>query len=385
MRVSSLVLSIAGIVLGACVFPVAQNCQADDRQGPQANAEINAILTPLREKYKLPALAAAVVRGKGLMAVGAVGVRKCGDDTKVTVSDEFHLGSDTKAMTATVIASLVQDGKLNWNDTLGRTFPKLAGSMTPALRKVTLTQLLTHHAGLRANVAGGWSTILRRGTTREQRQNVLEKIAEEKLEYEPDKEFHYSNLGYVLAAHMAEKAANASWEELMAKRLFEPLHMRSAGFGAMGARDKLDQPWQHTKDGKPIAPGPFSDNPPVMGPAGTVHCSLPDWARFIADQLRGARGERALLKPKTYTKLHTSPYRDQFYTLGGWAGRAEDDQAGGVALAHDGSNNRNFAVAWLAPQRDLAILVVCNQGGDDAKKACHEARKLLLQKYAKKR
>jgi CubicO group peptidase (beta-lactamase class C family) len=384
MRVCHSFMSTLWIVIILRTSLMAEERRADAPKPAQASAEINTLLTPLREKYKLPALAAAVVRGKGLIAVGAVGVRKRGDDAAVTVNDQFHLGSETKAMTATMIASLVEAGKLKWNDTLGQTFPKLAASMTPALRKVTLAQLLTHHAGLRANATGGWSTLLRRGTTREQRQNVLESLVGEKLEYEPDKEFHYSNLGYVLAAHMAEKVVDTSWEELLAKRLFEPLNMRSAGFGAMGTRDKLDQPWQHTRDGKPIGPGPFSDNPPVMGPAGSVHCSLPDWARFIADQLRGARGGRALLKPKTYKKLHTAPYRDQFYTLGGWAGRAEDDEAGGLCLAHDGSNTMSYAAAWLAPQRNLAVLVVCNQGGDDAKKACHEARKLLLQKYLKK-
>ncbi len=384
MRMCYLLLS-TGIVLGVETPLFAQERRADAPKPARASAEINALLTPLREKYKLPALAATVVRGKGLVAVGAVGVRKRGDDTTVTVNDQFHLGSDTKALTATLIAGLVEDGKLKWENTLGQTFPKLAHSMTPPLRKLTLTQLLTHHAGLRANAAGGWFSILRRGTTRDQRQNVLESLIGEKLEYEPDKEFHYSNLGYVLAAHMAEQAADASWEDLIAKRLFDPLGMRSAGFGPMGTKDKLDQPWQHSNDGKPIGPGPFSDNPPVMGPAGTVHCSLPDWSQFVADQLRGANGIRALLKKKTYQKLHTSPYRDHFYTLGGWTGREEDEEAGGVCLAHDGSNTMSYAVAWLAPQRDLAILVVCNQGGDEAKKACHEARKLLFQKYRKKR
>ena len=51
--------------------------------------------------------------------------------------------------------------------------------------------------------------------------------------------------------------------------------------------------------------GPIVDSPPVIGPAGTVHCSIASWSRFIADHLRGARGERALLKAETYQALHT--------------------------------------------------------------------------------
>jgi CubicO group peptidase (beta-lactamase class C family) len=347
------------------------------------SAEINALLGPVREKHNLPALAAAVVTSKGVVAVGAVGVRKRGDKTPVTVDDRFHLGSDTKAMTAALIAGLVEEGKLRYDNTLAKAFPAQAKSMHPDLRKVTLEQLLTHHAGLPHDLKGGWRDIDRELPIRRQRDEVLKRIAADMPEREPGKEYHYSNLGYVLAGHMAEKAAGAPWEELMRKRLFRPLGMTSAGFGAMGTPRKVEQPWQHLENGWAMGPSPLSDNAPVMGPAGTVHCSLPDWARFIADQLRGARGGRALLKPDTYRKLHSSPYADHFYTLGGWGGRAEGKHAGGPLLWHDGSNTMSYATAWVAPRRDLAVLVVANQGGDEARKACHAARDLLGEKYLK--
>jgi CubicO group peptidase (beta-lactamase class C family) len=372
-----LALPLAGLVLCACAVA---------REAPKptpVSAEINALLAPVREKYKLPALAAAVVNSKGLVAVGAVGVRKRGDPTAVTVDDQFHLGSDTKAMTAALIAGLVEEGKLRYDDTLGKAFPKFADKMTPELRKVTLEQLLTHRAGFPHDLKGGWPDIDRERPLREQRDEVVARVAPDKPEHEPGKGIHYSNLGYVLAGHMAEGAAGAPWEELIQKRLFRPLGMKSAGFGAMGTPGKVDQPWQHLEGGLRMGPSPYSDNPPVMGPAGTVHCSLPDWARFVADQLRGARGGRALLKPETYKKLHTSPYSDSFYTAGGWGGKAKDDRAGGLLLEHDGSNRMSFATAWVAPGRDLAVLVATNQGGADAAKACHAARDLLIDKYLK--
>jgi CubicO group peptidase (beta-lactamase class C family) len=299
------------------------------------------------------------------------------------VDDQFHLGSETKAMTAALIAGLVEEGKLSYDDTLAKAFPAHAKSMHPDLRRVTLEQLLTHHAGLPRDLKGDWRDIDRELPILRQRDEVLRRIAADKPEREPGKAYHYSNLGHVLAGHMAEEAAGAPWEELMQKRLFRPLRMRSAGFGAMGTPRKLDQPWQHLENGWPLGPSPQSDNPPVMGPAGTVHCSLSDWARFIADQLRGARGDRALLQPDTYRKLQTSPYADHFYTPGGWGGSAEDGRAGGPALEHDGSNRMSHATAWVAPRRDLAVLVVTNQGGDGAEKACHETRDLLIDKYLK--
>ena len=158
--------------------------------------------------------------------------------------------------------------------------------------------------------------------------------------------------------------------------------MKSAGFSGSGTPGKIDQPWSHTADGKPIEiNGPDADNPPVMGPAGRVHCSIADWAKFIVDQLRGEQGEKALLKPETYKKLHTPPFGGS-YALG-W-GALERPWGGGTVLTHAGSNNMNYAVVWIAPKRDFAVLVCTNQGGPAAQKACDEAAAALIGMHLKK-
>jgi CubicO group peptidase (beta-lactamase class C family) len=135
---------------------------------------------------------------------------------------------------------------------------------------------------------------------------------------------------------MLEQAAGKPWEELMRAMLFEPLGMHSAGFGAPATPGKVDQPWGHTK--KPLSapesvpPGPRADNPPAIGPAGTVHCSLPDLAQFIVFRLGGERGASELLNAESFTKLHTSAGDD--YALG-WV-VLERKWAGGRALMHNG-------------------------------------------------
>ena len=161
-----------------------------------------------------------------------------------------------------------------------------------------------------------------------------------------------------------EKTTGKSWERAIADEVFDPLQMKSAAFGGTGTRGQIDQPWPHTSDGKPTAEnGPDMDNPPVMGPAGRIHCSIQDWARFVQDQLRGARGAPALLKPESYQKLQTPPFGGD-YALGwivvqrGWAG--------GKALNHGGDNTMNFANVWVAPSRNFAILVCVNQSGTKA-------------------
>jgi CubicO group peptidase (beta-lactamase class C family) len=337
---------------------------------------MNDLLEPIRQKHKLPALAGAIVTSQGAQAVGAVGVRKAGTDVVVTIDDKWHIGSDTKAMTATLIGAIVKQGKLKWETTIEDSFPDLAVSLPSSLKKVTILQLLAHRSGLPANLPNGWHVVPRIIPIREQRQAAVKMGLKAKLESEPGAKFGYSNLGYVIAGAMAEKYADASWEDLITRTIFEPLGMKSAGFGGVGTPGQIDQPWGHSDDGKPVRNnGPNVDNPPVIGPAGTVHCSLSDWAKFISDQLRGGRGEKALLQPETYKKLHT-PSFDGDYALG-W-GTAQRDWGGGTVLTHAGSNTMNFAVVWMAPLRDFAVLVVTNQGGDTAAKACDEAAAAMI-------
>ena len=75
-------------------------------------------LEPVRKKHELPALAAAVITDGRLSALGATGVRKAGTNVSVTRSDAFHIGSCTKAMTATLLAILIDQGRLRWETTL---------------------------------------------------------------------------------------------------------------------------------------------------------------------------------------------------------------------------------------------------------------------------
>ncbi len=341
--------------------------------------KVDDLLEPIRQKHNMPALAGAVVTSKKLEAMGAVGVRKAGTDIAVTAEDLWHIGSDTKAMTAALIGRLVEQGKLKWEATIGEAFPGLEADWPANFKEITLLHLLSHRSGFRANLL--WGLLPRTGPIRERRLASLKLAASARLLSDPGAKYLYSNLGYVIAGTMAEAVADSSWEELMKNMIFEPLGMKNVGYGGVGTPGKIDQPWGHTADGKPVGGnGPDMDNPPVVGPAGRVHCSLRDWAMFVSDQLRGARGEKALLKPETYQKLHTPPFGGN-YALG-W-GVVEREWGGGAVLTHSGSNTMNYAVAWLAPKLGFAVLVVTNQGGEAAAKACDDATSALIRWHQK--
>jgi CubicO group peptidase (beta-lactamase class C family) len=286
-------------------------------------------------------------------------------------------------MTAVIIATLVERGKLTWETTLGEVFLELAATFPADFRAITITQLLSHHAGLISNLSNDWRDIERSSPfLSDQRLNALKEAASIKLKSKPGTKYEYSNLGYTLAGVIAERAGGESWETLMRDIVFKPLGMTSCGFGGLGTPGKIDQPWPHNDNAKPMpSNGPEVDNAEVIGPAGTVHCSIADWSKFIIDQLRGERGDGALLKPETYKALHTPRFGGSYAF--GWAVGSRP-WANGTVFQHSGSNTMNFCVVWIAPLRDFAVLAVTNQGGDEASKATDEAVSELIKLHIKR-
>jgi CubicO group peptidase (beta-lactamase class C family) len=353
-----------------------------------APADVSDLLEPIRKKHDVPALAGAVLVGDKVIAIGVAGVRRADTlDVKATVADKWHLGSCTKAMTATMIATLVEEKKLRWDSTVAEVFPKL--KVHEAARGITLEQLLSHRSGLPANMRGNPEVAklysLDNHTVQARRWLTALRLSE-KPDHEPGTKFVYSNTGYMIAAHMAEEVTDRSWEDLMRERLFTPLGMASAGFGPPGVKGKLDQPRGHTKLNVSFEPGGSgADNPLVYGPAGTVHATLEDWAKFVSLHLRAARGDCQLLKPETFKKLQTAwlgKESDKDRYAFGW-GIAERPWAQGEVLTHSGSNLKWFCVTWIAPKRNFAVLIVCNDG--DGAKAADDAAGALINYHLKKR
>jgi len=341
------------------------------------DAAVAKLLVPIRQKYNVPAVCAALVTSKGVTTIGVAGVRKRDTDVPAKLDDLWHLGSDTKAMTAAHVAKLVQQGRLKWNTTVAGVFPELADKFHPDMRGVTMLHLLSHRSGLPPNL--DLVRFLGDDVRLERLRAVREELAKSP-QHKPGSHYEYSNLGYIIAGAVVERITGKTWEDAIWEEVFVPLKMTSAGLGGTGTRGRIDQPWPHYGDGKPTPEnGPAVDNPPVMGPAGRVHCSIQDWARFIQDQLRGARGEPALLKPASYQKLHTPPVGGE-YALG-WL-VVEREWGGGLVLNHGGDNGMNFANVWVAPQRDFAIMACINQGGDTGFKASDATVSALIKLHS---
>ena len=351
-------------------------------QEPQ---DVSKLLAPLVEKHKVPALAVAVVEGDRLTKVGATGIRARGSEAKVGLDDVWHLGSCTKAMTATLCARLVEQGKLKWDSKVGDVLADQAEQIHADLRRVTLEQLLSHRAGLPTiPPLPLWLKLVGHEGSRDAREMLLSNgWLKAKPASPPGSKWEYSNAGFMLAGLMAERAADKDWEALIREQLFEPLGMKTAGFGAPGSADKDDQPHGHNALGFAMKPGKGADNPRGLGPAGTVHCSLRDWSKFIALHLQGARGECRLLTAESFQRLHSpQPIDDKAGYALGWV-VSQREWADGSVLMHNGSNTMWFSVVWIAPKRGFAVMAVTNLGGKDGTLATDAAASLLIEQQMK--
>ncbi|MEQ1693476.1 MAG: serine hydrolase domain-containing protein, partial [Gemmatimonas sp.] len=246
--------------------------------------------------------------------------------------------------------------------------------------RVTIAQLLAHRSGMQANPDDSvWVAVVRGGASlRVQRALVARSLFAEPPAAPIDSTTIYSNAAYIAVGALVERKTGMSWEALMQRELFGPLGMRTAGFGAPGRAGSTGQTRGHIEDSTGLRPVPWSagaDNPPVTGPAGTVHASLPDWARFIAAILRGANGDTRYLSRAQWRRV-LEPVNDRADYVLGWK-RVRDATAVGFTLEHLGSNGFWLAQASLDPARGVAVLLTANAAVDRLEQPFLKLRQVL--------
>jgi CubicO group peptidase (beta-lactamase class C family) len=340
---------------------------------PSTPRDLSPSLRAVAEKYKLPGVVGAILHDDHIVALGSTGVRKIGDPAPFLPGDIIHLGSDTKAMTAMLIGRLVDRKQLSFESTMRELFPDLAVKMDLQMATNTVRNLLVHDGGFPHDLDWGALTATHLPLPAQRRLAVEKALSVPPTT--PIGKYVYSNVGYVLLGAIIEAKTGLSWEEVMQKELFGPLHMTSGGFGAPGTPGQVDQPWGHYLENGELKPEQF-DNEPVLGPAGTVHCTISDWAKFVAETLHGLRLHPTLLSVETFNELTTRMPKQNY--AGGWI-ITERPWANGLALTHSGSNTRWYCTVWIAPKKNFAVLIATNYGGDSAGQAADEGVGKLIE------
>ena len=360
-----------------CLFAQNNSKTATNQNKSKGSIEIIPLLEEIHKEYNLPALAAAVVNANEIISAAAVGVRVVDKPNRVTVTDRFHIGSVGKSMTATMIAVLVEKGKISWNTTPIDVFPELKDQIHPSIKTITLEQLLSHRAGIqpfeedeeveKVPKFKGTPMVIRRAFAKW----LLRRGATS-----PVGEHVYSNAGYGLAAAMVERATGKSWESLMKNLLFNPIGAKSGGFG-WAARIHSNEPWGHQGGDPRFIPHSPLDKyqlTPYIAPAGDIHLNIIDFGRYAQLHLAGLNGQAKLLKTVTFEKLH-KPIGE--YALG-WNAQIIK---GLPASTHSGSAGTFYAGIMVYPKKNIAVVIAINASGKGVNEARNKLYGLLLRKY----
>ncbi|MCA9088919.1 MAG: beta-lactamase family protein [Planctomycetaceae bacterium] len=341
--------------------------------------DISADLKTLAAKHNVPAMGIAIVIDGEIQAVGATGIRRRGSSEPVTTEDKWHVGSCTKAFTATLAALAVREGLISWDSTVEDVFRSQRVQIHPEFRSATLRQLLSNTAGCPEDVPETlWQTLWKnRGTARAQRMQLVRGLLKYAPASPPGTKYEYSNAGFAIAGAMLEVVCNQPYETLVQERVFKPLGMTSAGFRAPGIKGRVDQPYGHNPD--PVDPEPQGDNPRGIAPSGAIHCSITDWAKFA--QLHLGTSPSNLLTAEELDFLHQVVDEKEGYALGWY--RFDRGWARGPALNHNGSNTMWYCCIWLAPAMKYGVVVTTNIGGDEGFKACDDAARWSINRLSR--
>ncbi|MHC4261948.1 MAG: serine hydrolase domain-containing protein [Planctomycetota bacterium] len=329
----------------------------------------------LRREYGLPALAGALIDRDGRIVLsGSAGLVATGSDTLVDGGSSWHLGSCTKAMTASLAAIDVAAGRLSWNSSPAAVLRGWGPVDDPLWRPddswglVTLGQLLSHTGAAPTidDLPLAWlAQVAHEGTPSDARRDLVRTLLSRPADLPSGEEFRYSNLGYAIVGAMLEEVGGRPFEQRLRGELFAPLGITGGGFGPP-QRDQ--DPIGHRLDGlevDPVGRDRFADNPRSIAPAGTVHLPLADWARFVGLHLRRGSGEGDPLVAESFSELHR-PRLDN-YALG-WV-VLDRPWSEGKVLHHAGSNTFWYASVWAAPSEGFAMIACTNVASEGARLA----------------
>lgn len=325
---------------------------------------IDAAIERIRSDVGIPGVAIAVVRGDSVVHARGYGLREAGGSGPVDAETVFAIGSATKAFTATLIGTLVDDGRLAWDDRVVDRLPGFALGDPWTTAEITIRDLLAHRSGLPpANLM--WLTTDPPADTLIRRLRSLESVAGFRST------FTYQNALYVVAGRIVEEATGRSWDALVRARILEPLGMRrtTTGVGALSGVANVATP-HAIVDGTAVAV-PYR-NLDAVAPAGAVNASAADLARWLqfliaGGEAGGARWIEAATLAETRTPQVVVPAdpvmtafhpaaRVQSYGLGWFV----SDFHGRTLVAHGGGiDGMSALVAWV-PEEGLGVAILTN-------------------------
>lgn len=309
----------------------------------------------IRKANNIPEISYAVVTANKVLEIKALGFHSVALKDSATLKDRFHIGSNTKAMTAFIAAKYVEKGKLKWNTKFFDLFPDLKKTSKPQYYNITLQDLLSHRARVQA-FQGENDTIIPefKGNAQEKRNKFGAFVLTLKpVELNLEMKYVYSNAGYTLAAMMLEKVTGKSWEQLVNKVYNDDLKMKVKL--SWPENQLSNDTWGHSFEDNKLVPVPSNTDYHLdfTEPAGDINLSLGDYIKFIQLNIQGLQGENNYLKARTYEMIHKGI---EDYALG-WFNSYENNQD---FSTHAGTAGTYYSLVSIDRKNNIGYIIFTN-------------------------
>ena len=342
--------------------------------------DLDAYVASSMKTFDVPGMAVAIVKDGKILVAKGYGVRKLGEATPVDEFTLFGIGSNTKAFTTAALATLVDEGKLSWDDPVYQRLPGFVMYDPYVSHEMTIRDLLTHRSGMGL----GEGDLLFWPHSTYTREEIIYKLRFMKPASSFRSHYAYDNLLYMTAGQIIPAVTGTSWDDYIRQRIFAPLGMTHSNVSNANIKPGDNVAYPHSRmDGKLQAiPFEILDN---AGPAGAINSCAADMAKWVQLQLNHGKftdraatekdghlfaeqRSREMWTPQTILPTGDPPpglagLKANFadYALG-WALR---DYHGRKLVGHTGGVGGFVSRVMLVPEESLGVVVLTNaeEGG----------------------
>jgi CubicO group peptidase (beta-lactamase class C family) len=355
---------LAGLLFAAS--PASGICQ-------QAPPGFDGYVKRVMQTFTVPGLSVAIVKDGRVVLAKGYGVRRMGDPTPVDAQTRFGIASNTKLFTATAIAILVEEGKVDWDAPVSRYLPAFAMSDPYVTHELTVRDLLVHRSGLGL----GAGDLLWWPPSTYNRKDIAQRIRYIPLSTSFRSAYAYDNVLYLVAGELIEAVSGQSWENFVRSRILRKIGMNDSDVRHSGATEQGNVAGTHAEVNDTVRPvAPFtSDN---TNPAGGVMTGAADIAKWLLVQLDSGKVSNGppLFSPASAKQLwrevtpvpigdvpggmrelaHLRP------TMAGYAlGLGVRDYRGYILRQHTGGLPGYLSKVAMIPDLRLGVAVLTNQ------------------------
>ncbi len=340
-----------------------------------APPDLDAYVASSMKTFDVPGMAVAIVKDGKILVARGYGVRKLGDPIAVDEFTTFAIGSNTKAFTTAALATLVDEGKLSWDDPVYQRLPGFVMYDPYVSHEMTIRDLLTHRSGMGL----GEGDLLFWPHTTYSREDVIYRLRFMKPQSSFRSHYAYDNLLYMTAGQIIPAVTGTTWDDYVRQRIFTPLGMNHTDLSTTGYKPGGDYAYPHSRvDGKlQVIPFEDLDN---AAPAGAINSCAADMAKWVQLQLN--RGKYVDHDGRLFTEQRSKemwsaqtilPIGDPPPPLAGLKANFADyalgwglrDYHGRKLVGHTGGVGGFVSRVMLVPEENLGVVVLNNaeEGG----------------------